>query len=309
MHVLFLGAGKRLSLLESFARAAEAEALPLRMWSIEGKSQVPIGVLAGTIIGPRFNDPDFGSFLTDVVESHRIDLVIPNMDTATVALATQVEALTALGCSPIVSSLELCEAMLDKQKAADWFARHHVPQPAPDTYPMIIKSRFGYGARDQAIVGNSEGRSSFFIDKSPDNYFSQAFIKGPEYTVDAYVDKAGHLVSALSRKRLEVVGGEVSVSETCRHEQILEQTARILSQPGWLGPVTLQFIDGPNEPVILEINPRFGGGVTHSIHCGLDMPRWLMRERLGRPLPSSPTWNSGSVMTRCLRDIFYDHRS
>ncbi|MGH3431043.1 MAG: ATP-grasp domain-containing protein, partial [Mycobacteriales bacterium] len=98
----------------------------------------------------------------------------------------------------------------------------------------------------------------------------------------------------------------VEVSEAHHHPAVLELSHRILEQPGWSGPITLQFIDGEGGPVAIEVNPRFGGGVTHAIHCGLDMPAWLLREKLGRDLPPPPEWIDGSLMTRCRRDVFHD---
>jgi len=120
------------------------------------------------------------------------------------------------------------------------------------------------------------------------------------------VDRTGRIIGMLSRKRLQVVEGEVEVSETWREPAVLSLCRQTLSAPGWQGPLTLQAILGPEGPAMIEINPRFGGGVTHAIHCGLDMPRWLMRERLGLELAPRDEWLEHSVMTRCRRDVFHD---
>jgi carbamoyl-phosphate synthase large subunit len=299
MNILMLGAGKRLSLAEHFQRAAQLEDITLNLFSIELHEQVAIASVAKVFQGPLFDSPAFPSFLWCVVESQAIDAVIPLMDSATVALSALAEDLP---CTSVVSDADLCITMQDKLLADDWFRWYNVPVPTSKwDYPRIYKPRRGYGSRGVIIARNE------YNDTLQDNkdYFAQPYItSGVEYTVDAYVNGKGRLVSALSRKRVEVINGEVTHSITQRHEGILALTRDILSIPGWRGPITLQFMDIPTGPVILEINPRFGGGAPHSIHLGLDAPRWILREALGRCVEPVEAWPDGSVMVRCLRDVY-----
>ena len=304
LRVLFLGAGKRLSLLERFIAAAKAEDVQLGMWCLERESRVPVAEVAEIIVGPAFGDPSFEDFLLAAASEHKIDLVLPNMDSATVALSAARDALRKSGVHAVVSDAALCRAMEDKVEADAWFRARGVAVPATDSFPAIVKHRRGFGARDQAVVRDREELARFLGTRSPGDYLTQKFIPGQEYTVDAYVDRAGKFVGALSRKRLKVIDGEVEVSETHRHPEILSVTERLFADKGWEGPITLQFIDSKDGVVAIEINPRFGGGVTHAIHCGLDMPRWLLREHLHRPLSPAPSWPDGSLMTRCRRDVF-----
>lgn len=299
MNILFLGAGKRLSLAEHFQRAAQLEGITLNLFSIELYEQVAIASVAKVFQGPPFDSPAFPSFLWCVVESQNIDVVIPLMDSATVVLSALAEDLP---CTSVVSDADLCITMQDKVLADYWFREHDIPVPTSRwDYPRIYKPRKGYGSRGVVVEWDE------YADKLRGNkdYFSQPYVtSGVEYTVDAYVDSNGQLISALSRKRVEVINGEVTHSITQRHEGILDITRRILSVSGWRGPITLQFMDTPTGPVILEINPRFGGGVPHSIHLGLDAPRWILREALGRCIESLDDWPDGSVMVRCLRDVY-----
>jgi carbamoyl-phosphate synthase large subunit len=306
IRILFLGAGKRLSLLECFQAAARAEGLALEVWSVERSAKVPIAVLAKVLVGPQFEDEEFESYLLAAVERLQLDLVIPNMDSAAVALSRLKAKISALGAQAVVSDHRLCLTMCDKSAAAAWFAARGLPIPEGNGFPRIAKRRFGFGSRGQFVANDEDELGIFLSRRRKEDYVLQPFIPGQEYTVDAYVDRAGRAVCILSRKRLEVSAGEVQVSETHHHPGIIALTQTILDVRGWEGPITLQFIDGPERVVALEINPRFGGGVTHSIHVGLDMPRWLICEHLGRPLPPVPDWPDGSIMTRCGRDIFHD---
>lgn len=294
-----LGAGKRLSLAEQFQRAALLEDISLNLFSIELYEQVAIASVAKVFRGPAFDSAAFTSFLWCVVESQAIDVVIPLMDSATVALSALA---SALPCCSVVSDNDLCRTMQDKQLADEWFRAHDIPVPTSQwRYPAIYKPRRGYGSKG-IVIARDKDEDQWH--RKPEWYFYQPLVKGVEYTVDAYVDNNGRLVSALSRQRVEVINGEVTHSRTHRHEGILALTRRILAHPGWRGPITLQFMDTPTGPVILEINPRFGGGAPHSIHLGLDAPRWILREALGRCVEPVDTWPDGSTMVRCLRDVY-----
>lgn len=304
LTLLFLGAGKRLSLLERFQAAAAAEGIGLRLLAIEGEPQVPIASVAEIIVGPRFASSEFREHLLDVAKREAVDLVIPNMDAAVVALSRARAALAAAGSHAVVSEPALCAMTEDKVETERWFLAHSVPIPSGGGFPRIAKYRLGFGARDQAIVSSQDELDRFVARRPPGEYVVQRFVEGQEYTVDGYVSRRGEVLGALSRQRLRVVDGEVEVSRTHRHAEILALSRAILGQPGWEGPVTLQFIDSAEGPIAIEVNARFGGGVTHSIHCGLDMPRWVIREHLGRPVEPFDGWADGSLMTRCRRDIF-----
>lgn len=307
LNILFLGAGKRLSLLEYFLKATHAEKIDLSIWAVEETPYVPIGKIAKVLVGPQFKSDEFESFLMNLVIDKKIDVIVPNMDSATLGLSGLKKELLEIGCRAVVSEHKLCFAMEDKILAQEWFVKHNFPIPIGDSYPRILKNRFGFGSRDQKIIKNRKELEIFYRSHSIKSYLMQPFVSGQEYTVDAYVNRDGEILGCLSRKRVKVSDGEVDVSQTHRHPEIIDLTLRLLSIPGWEGPITVQFIDSINGPVLIEVNPRFGGGVTHAIHCGLDMPRWIIREQLNRINRPFNNWIDGSIMTRCRRDIFYDY--
>lgn len=307
LTIAFLGAGKRLSLMERFLEAARRENVELSLVSIEAQERVPVAQVARILKGPRFGSPQFAPHLLATVAQLGVNAVIPMMDAATTVLSPLRDQLRELGCTAVVSDPELCRVMEDKILADEYFRGRSLPVPEATAWPLIAKHRTGFGSRDQAILADKHATDAFFSTHKLQDYIVQSMVLGQEYTVDAFVTGDGRIVAVLSRKRLEVSAGEVDVSETHRHPQILELSRQILSTPGWRGPITLQFIapdSAPDRPVLIEINPRFGGGVTHSIHCGLDMPAWIIRELLARPVVPMDQWPDGSFMTRCRRDVF-----
>lgn len=307
LKIMFLAAGKRLSLLECFQAAAATEGVELSMYAVEWTRRSPIANIASIIEGPKFESAGSDEFLLETARRLKIDVVVPNSDPATILLSKLKKQLAESGTWAVVSDADLCAGMYDKIEADAWFRRHEIAVPEDHGLPLIVKNRFGSGAKDQIIARHEDELHAFFAHRNRQDYIVQTLVPGQEFSVDAYLTRTGRVLGALTRKRIAVSDGEVDVSETFRHEGILNVTARVLSIEGWEGPITLQFIEGPKGPVMIEVNPRFGGGVTHSIHCGLDMPRWILRERLELPLDPAPEWPDGSFMTRSRRDTFHDN--
>lgn len=311
LTVLFLGAGKRLSLLEYFISSAAIRGIDIELMSIEKDLYPPIGIVAKVFKGPSFKNDEFDLFLLEFLSKNSVNIIIPNFDSATVALSRIKKEVSELGAWAVVSEYENCCLMEDKVLAEEYFAKKRISTPSNTNYPKIAKHRLGFGSRDQQVLTNFEEEDVFFANRKRDDYIVQDFLEGAvEYTVDAYVDRLGRLIAALSRKRLAVSAGEVEISLSEDHPKILKSVKHVLSFTGWQGPITLQYLVHENiDPVLLEINPRFGGGVTHSLHLGLDMPGWILDGANGKLLDEfvGTTWKSGSLMTRCRRDVFYDN--
>ena len=73
-------------------------------------------------------------------------------------------------------------------------------------------------------------------------------------------------------------------ARTVKHDGIIDvgvQVAEALAE--CMGLITIQLILTPQGRMrVLEINPRFGGGVPLAIEAGANFPRWLLAEWLGR---------------------------
>ncbi|AIL66192.1 carbamoyl phosphate synthase-like protein (plasmid) [Rickettsiales bacterium Ac37b] len=309
LKILFLGAGKLLSLLEYFIKAGQKQSIELEFFSFELDEFCPIGKVANVIKSPKFNDINFKKFLISFIVENKIDIVIPTMDSATVVLSSIKKELKDLGCMAVVSEYNLCYIMNDKILSEHWFKENDINHPINSTsFPKIAKPKLGYAAKGISYIKNQEDLQIFSQRVDLDEYLIQDFIDSDEYTVDAYVDNDGNIIDILTRQRIEIEAGIVNKSISRKNDSIIDITKTILSIPGWFGPITLQFFCSKNNPIIIEINPRFGGGVTHSLYCGLDMPTWIINEFFSKSIEHIPyNWKAGVLMTRCRRDIFYDH--
>ena len=310
VRILFLGASKRVSLLERFVEAAFHNDIDLRLFSCESEDRFfPISTLATVLPGPRFLSDDFESWVLDAIQRHSIDIVVPNMDSATVALSRFAENHVG-NYWPIVSTRTLCESMYDKRLADIFFCEHNI-SPPPDTpgkYPKILKPRLGFGAKGIRIVEDAEQQNTELCQNGSD-YIVQDFLSEcQETTVDIYLSRRMGLLGYVLRDRIEISDGEVMVCRTRppreNERNLIEQVASI---QGWHGCITLQYLTDPHGALyVIEINPRFGGGAACAIEAGLDMAAYILMEHLGETL-SPPKRIRNLVMSRARRDFFHEY--
>src|SRR5207302_1642121 len=81
-------------------------------------------------------------------------------------------------------------------------------------------------------------------------------------------DLRSEVLAVVSRKRLEVRGGEVSKGVTVYHAAIAGACLRIAAALPAVGPFTAQCILKDGAPFFTEINARFGGGLPLGIRGG-----------------------------------------
>lgn len=310
VKILFLGASKRVSLLERFHAAAPKLGISLKLYCCEAaKGFYPISHLATVLAGPKFGSTAFQEWLDETIQTYAIDIVIPALDAATVALSQCCSKSQERDYWAIVSDHDICRTMYDKFLSDDFFRHAGIacPPNSPGRFPKILKPRFGSASKGLQIVCSDTEMERALNGKNGD-YLVQDFISGArETTVDFYVSRKGVLIGYVLRDRIEVSDGEVMVCRTRTASpaevQLIETVAR--SAP-WQGCITLQYLASNQCLYVIEINPRFGGGATCGIEAGLDMPLYILSEFLGRDI-DAPVLNNKLEMTRARRDFFHEY--
>lgn len=311
MKILFMGASRLVDMLKRFHRAARDLRIPLTIFSMENdaaRHAVGIAGVAEILTGPKFNSPEFGPWMLDTVRMFQIDIVIPNIDSATVTLSTMAPALRDIGVLPVVSHPEICRIMADKARADRLFRALSLPVPPDDRFPLLAKPRFGSASRGLVKLHDYDEFAFWKTRNNSDDFVIQGLIPGREYSIDAYVDHKGRTLGIVPRERLAVSGGEVMVTETAEHVGGTVIVEKLLAgtHGSWFGPLTVQVMDDGKKTWILECNPRLGSGTTCSIEAGLAIPDWILRHRLDLPCPTEPvTWRTGVGSTRSREDHFY----
>lgn len=310
ISILMLGGARRVSLGELLKQSGARLGHEVKLYSYELTRQVPIACVAKVILGKRWDDPDVVDEICNICNEYGIDIILPFVDGAlgvASRCALKLPDLFVPGSKEKVSSV-----FCDKIRAASAFKTAGIP--IPHTYsavtarvPAIAKPRFGNNSRGIRVFHNLEELMHL-----PDisGYLVQEYTQHKdEYTVDCYVAADGRVLCTVPRRRLEVMGGEVTRSVTCRNETLIKMSRDVLAAFDLRGPVTLQFLHDLDKSrfLLMEVNARLGGGVICSIYAGAPIADYIIKEAMGVSVHPALDWSDGTLMARYWKEtIFYN---
>lgn len=272
-----------MSMARLFKQAAASEGLDCAIYSYEKSMLEPIACEGTVIPGLLWSDPAVFDDLRRICRMYDIDVIVPFVDGAVRVAAMMSDTAFAPTCSAA-----LADAMFDKVEAARMFESLGLPVPRtyrPGDSPkeLIAKPRRGSASKGIVSVDSAADLEALC---DMDAYLVQERIdRREEYTVDCYVDtRDGRIMAVSPRLRIEVSGGEVTRTRTVRIEEVDRLARRTLDATGLRGAVTIQVIHDldTGRYMIMEINPRLGGGAVCSVAAGADLPGLIIREALGR---------------------------
>ena len=294
MSVLFTCIGRRVSLLNSFRRAAKQLKINASFFGTDTSELSSALQLCdkGFLVKPTAHAGYINQLLS-IVKTNRVKLLVPTVDLDLKRLAQNKPKFAAVGCRVLVSRPDVVDICQDKRKTYRFLLKNGFDTPVTISvasalskrkldWPCFLKPWDGYASRGNAVVNNRK-ELLFFAKRIP-NAICQEFIKGTEHTCDVYVDFDMKVRCVVPRKRIEVRAGEVSKGQVVKHPGIMSEAVRLVETLG-AGPgvITLQlFLTADDKVKFIEINPRFGGGVPLSIKAGANFPKWILQELLGR---------------------------
>jgi carbamoyl-phosphate synthase large subunit len=293
LNVLFTCIGRRVSLLNSFRKAAAELGIRAKFLGADMTELSPAMQLCDEhVFTKRIDDAGYIPQLLRVAKSRKIDLIIPMIDTDLMPLAESRERFEKLGCRVLISSPDVVDIARDKRKLHSFLMRNGFGAPETMTLdeamrkkrlsmPRFLKPWDGSASKSNHVVQNRKELE--FFGRRIRNCIVQEFIDGQEYTCDVFVDSDMKVRCVVPRKRIETRGGEVTKSMTAKNASIMDVARRVTECLG-AGPgmINIQlFLCRDGSIKIVEINPRFGGGAPLGIKAGADSPRWILQEMIG----------------------------
>ena len=311
LTLLMLGGARRVSMAELLKRSGERLGYDIRIVSYELDVQVPIATVGTVVTGLRWNDPGVVDDILRVVIEYEAKIILPFVDGSISVAARCKERMPDLFVP--VSDPETASLMFDKILAAKAFREAEIP--IPTTYkiidaemPVIAKPRFGSASRGIHIFNDIDDLMHL---KDISEYLLQEYIQEKkEYTVDCYVAADGEILVTVPRERLEVMGGEVTRTVTTRLNELEKMSREIIEKFELRGPVTLQFLYDIRRDryLLMEVNPRLGGGVICSIYAGAPIPDYILSEALGIPVRPCDDWIDHTLMARYQKETIFFNR-
>lgn len=306
--ILMLGGARRVSMAELLCQSGKRLGYEVGLVSYELMEQVPIASVAKVVTGLRWSDPDIVNDIAKVVEEYKVNIILPFVDGA-IEIAARCRAEIPDVFVP-VSEAEVSAIMFDKQIAAKAFKDASLP--IPKTYsvinaemPAIAKPKHGSASRGIHIFHHMDDLMHLH---NISDYLVQEYIENrEEYTVDCYISQKGEILCTVPRLRIEIMGGEVTRTKTCRIPELMEMSKQTIEAFNLRGPVTLQFLHDLNRKryLLMEVNPRLGGGVVCSIYAGAPIADYILEEYVNINLRTCDDWSDNTLMTRYQKEVIF----
>jgi carbamoyl-phosphate synthase large subunit len=227
---------------------------------------------------PRADHPRFLDALLGAIAAFDVDALIGTVAEELPALTAGVDRLTAAGVAtwfPDLAAVDLCcdkVAFAERMDAAG--VRHPATAATPRDVadvpgPWIVKPREGRGSRGLQLL---DSRPAVLAAMAGDaDLIAQTRLTGREFTADALVARDGQLLTVVPRWRVETKAGISVKGLTFESEAVTDLVAGALAAVGLTGPANVQgFVADDGTATVMEINPRFSGGLPLTLAAGAD---------------------------------------
>lgn len=240
---------------------------------------------------PSADDPHYLDSLLARLADWSADVLIVTTAEELAVLAPARDALAAVGTRTLMPSTEAVAVCQDKLSFARALTSFGIPTPRTSLVgepvppgPWISKPRTGRGSRGVAVhddIGSLPGHAD-------DTRIIQERLDGREFTVDFLADETSQIVAYAARWRLAVRGGISSSGQVFADDALRDLVERMVHSLRYVGPGNAQgFIDSAGAASIVEVNPRYSGGLGISLDSGADLIGTYLQ--LASGIPVRPT--------------------
>ena len=196
--------------------------------------------------------------LLNLVKKHKIDLIIPTGENDLQKLSDNKKEFEECRCKLFISNSNTIETCQDKFKFYEFLKDKDVPLPLTINKPVIIKPNKESGSRGIKVLDLK-------------NQILQEHLPGKEYTVDVFCDMNSKIISHIIRERIAVKSGISVKGKILQNPNISSIIIKLVKYLDLKGPVCIQFKENESgEPVIIECNPRLGGGTYMCTLAGVN---------------------------------------
>lgn len=319
MNVLLTCAGRRNYLVHYFREALAGRG---QVYAADANGAVSALQEADrSFVVPPVSAPQYVDVLLAICQQHRVSLLLSLSDLELPLLARHRNRFADLGTFAVVSSPRVVDLCVDKWASLDFLRRCGLAVPATFLslsavqqalcagevqFPLVIKPRWGTASVGIIHVESEQELTSAYqllhlhLPRTPLARASaadsdhcvlvQERVIGQEYGLDVINDLRGDYVATFVKRKLAMRAGETDRAVTVDSAE-LQAVGRAIGQGlGHLGPLDCDVFIGEKGCVVLEMNPRFGGGYPFSHLAGANIPASLIAWAEGQE--PDPGWFS-----------------
>jgi carbamoyl-phosphate synthase large subunit len=260
---------------------------------------------------PLVKDGGYVDALSAALEAHKIDVLLPGIDSEISVLSAARHRLLATTKVPLAPK-KLIEATDDKLLTVEFLSSCGIG--APETYsleahldidlPVVAKPRRGYGSRGVVVLRDRDMLRAF-LETQPQNYCLQRYIEGPEITIGFLYDSAGVMCDAIAMERT-LEDGRTVRAKVLDDPSVRQFTENFGTRVPGIGAINAQLRWHEHEgPMVFEINARLSGSTEMRVAVGFNDPLRLA-QHFGRGVPISRAQPSRALVSRLGADLLVE---
>src|SRR5438093_11870848 len=245
-------------------------------------------------IVPLTTEHNYIPIIESVCDAEEVNLIIPTIDDELPIFGRVLDRFAQLGITIAASSEQTSTTCNDKYATYLFCQKNRIRTPetrlashvkfSDIQYPVYVKPRFGRGSVNVFAVHN-ETQLRLFLDYVPDAIV-QDHLVGKEFTVDVLSDFTGAVLSIVPRERLVIRAGVSDKGITRKNDEVIAFAKEVAEKLHIIGPANIQCKWNGHEVSLIEVNPRFSGGIPLTIASGADFATWLVQLAAGTDISS-----------------------
>jgi carbamoyl-phosphate synthase large subunit len=264
-------------------------------------------------IVPLTTDKYYIPIIESICDAEDVNLVVPTIDDELPIFGRSLHRFEQVGIEVAVSSERTSNICNDKYETYLFCKKNGINTPETRLaaevrfdelrFPVYIKPRFGRGSVNVFLVRN-ETQLRLFLEYVPDAIV-QDELPGTEFTVDVLSDFNGRVLSIVPRERLVIRAGVSDKGITRKNEEVISFAKQVSEKLRIVGPANIQCKWDSRGVSLIEVNPRFSGGIPLTIAAGADFPSWLVQLKAGvEVVPQIGKFEDGLAMMSFEESIF-----
>jgi carbamoyl-phosphate synthase large subunit len=295
MRVLLSNVGRRGYLVKYFKQALGDAG---EVWGSDSSPYTPaFRYCDNVLLAQKVETADYVDKLLARCIKNKIDMVVPLIDPTLEVLAPHRDKFRSKGVMVVVSPAKTIEITFDKYKTYLHAKKAGIAVPETVTtieealkliasgklsWPVMVKPRKGSASMFINCCHN-ESELKLAFQNCPEPLI-QEFAPGEEYGYDIFCDGDFKPISVFCKQKIAMRAGETDKAVSVNDKKLIDLGVKIAQAFPVFGPADVDVKMGRNGPLLLEINPRFGGGYPCSHLCGADFPAKLFAICKGQKL-------------------------
>ncbi len=235
-------------------------------------------------------EESFVSNLHKICVDNKIDVLIPTVDCELIKIAEHKELFENSGIQLLLTHQSVLHTIMNKHNllfslkdnvaVGSFDMLKNTKEEKWNNKKIVVKPVSGSGSRGVEFYDTFNDIPSSKFEE--DNLMIQEFARGPEYSVDVMVSEDGDIKAAVPRLRMRTDSGVSVTGKVEKNQKVIDYVESIIHTMGLTYVANIQVIDTPEHgPRLIEINPRFSGGLSLVIESGADTPVMAIKDLIG----------------------------